>query len=155
MLDGKNGSQIFPRTIAGHEYNALIQDGVQMAVEVPSVDEQVTFLNRRVQVVKSEHIVASFLERASGRLHISILRKLLGAFYAALPSINLRSSTSHCSEAAKRDFALHVHSVQEYNTSSEYDNAWNNACYTTLRKVPSCAITCHQNLMQHKNDCLL
>lgn len=103
----------------------------------------------------SIQISASYLERASGRLHDSILAKFIAACFAGLPSRNAISSSFTLDERSNRDFVRRLDTVKEYYIGDAYTEAWKNACYRALREIRPAGATSLRSLQRHKPDFVL
>lgn len=102
-------------------------------------------ISHRMLLGKSSLYAITYLDGACGRLHDSILGTLSNAFFAGLPERNHLSSKYRVSSSDKADFARRLGKDKEYYRSSQYDVAWQNACYTAISEaIPTDVFTCRK-----------
>lgn len=135
FLDARKGTDIFPRTPFGSDYSTVVMKSIDFVLDLNTPQSQLSFLRQKANVGRSEHYVSTFLERASGRLHDTVLSKFSDAFFGALPSHNVLSSSSDASIVTKEAFARSVHFSKEYYSAEEYKPAWQAACTTARREI--------------------
>lgn len=130
MVDKTKEVYVFPRTPIEGDYNCVSMDGLRSVSNLQTKEERPEFLNERVQLGRSVHYVPTYFERANGRIHDSILTKILNAFVSGLPSKHPLSTTSRAHSTQKKKFSRLVDHVSEYYESKEYNKACNLACFT-------------------------
>lgn len=111
------------------------------------MDSQVRVLHRRTQVGRSEHYVATFLERASGRIHYTVLSKFSNSFFVAIPPINALSYSSDSTFLQKQNFARTVDVSGAIYLENVYMRMWLIACRTARQEVLAACHTARQNFL--------
>lgn len=84
MVDKTKGVHMFPRMPFGTGHSMNLLEEVENVMVVDGIDEQVSYVKKRVRVGRTEQFVATFLDRTSGRLNDAVLSKLISAFFAQL-----------------------------------------------------------------------
>lgn len=103
-------------------------------------EDQITFLQKRIEIGIECQLICTYLERASGRLHDAVLTKFLDNVSAGILSRNDLSTNATVTEAQKIDFSRTVDTVSEYYNSDEYNNGRKHASRTAIRDIiaPQC-----------------
>lgn len=88
MVDVPKGTDIFPDIGDGAQYSIVFTTGLDKVMQMTALNDIRTLLSRRVQSGQSSIFSATYLKRASVRLHDSILRKICSAFISGLQDEN-------------------------------------------------------------------
>lgn len=83
MIENTRGENIFPRVPLGEKYSTGTVDGLRQVVGIESRSEQEHFLNRMVVIGHYIQFIATYVERASGRLHDSALSKNMSMLFCS------------------------------------------------------------------------
>lgn len=99
--------------------------------------------------------IQTYLDRASGRIHDSVITKFTDANFNALPERNHLSSNASVTDAQKQQCAGTVGASGEYYSIDEHDNTWNNASRPELRETIIDGRTEWRNVWRFNLFCVL
>lgn len=135
------------------ELSSVVLDAVSVIYSIEALQKQVIFLNRRFFIGRKEQYISTHLDRASGRLHESVLWKFSAALFSALPSIHPLSPSSGCNESTKIALACRLDDSSDIYSSSEYGQAGKSACSKVLTEIRSARSRALRDLLEHCYDC--
>lgn len=105
FVEISKGVNIFIFTPSASTYTTISLTEIKKVMDINGAGDVFNLMNTRMTVGQMSMNDFSYLDRPSGRLHISVLRKLSEAFYAGLPEWNLLSSNARVSQKRKEQFA--------------------------------------------------
>lgn len=153
LVDVSKGTNFFQRTPSAATYIMVLLAALEKVMRITSEEGIVALLNKRVQLWQSTLYVITYLYRASGHLHDSVLLKFCNAFFAGLPEDKLLSANVRLSHAEKGAFARRVDNSKEYYHSAEYNVAWQNACHSALQGKMYAGSTAYHNIRRQNPEC--
>lgn len=117
---------ILPNSTAGSIGSQPVLIAIQTVVRISGTQEATTVLSRLVNVEKNAVIAYKYLDKASSRLHDTIMSKFANSIFAGLPTGNPLSSyslvsvsnrTKYCRREVVIDKTMSVMSTGNENTT--------------------------------------
>lgn len=136
------GPHIFIYPPPNSQCSVIITTIVEKVMDIKSADDIYSLLNYRFQVGHISVLAFSYLGRASGRLHDSILTKFFNTFFVGLPEANRPSSNSRANTTERKGMARLVHKEQEFYCSRQYNVALQTACHNAISEIIATVCQC-------------
>lgn len=102
MVDMTKGTDTFPDILEGAQYSTVVTTALDKVMVITVLNDIRDLLIGFVTIGQSSIFVPTYLQRASGRLHDSILSKLCCAIFDGLEDENRLSPSSCCTKSQKQ-----------------------------------------------------